>query len=177
MMSGLRIKVYDTFSFMIFHNISEKTNMNRLKLTTSLGLLSATLASTLFLATSSFAEDCPRGDLDERFCDRDGDLVADAPTDPSQWLDPDTLIFAYTPVEDPAVYKSAWSDFIAYMEKTTGKKVIFFPVQSNAAEIEAMRSGRLHVAGFNTGIKPSRGQLCWLSPLYYYGRGRWQFRL
>ena len=40
------------------------------------------------------------------------------------------------------------------MEKVTGKKVVFFPVQSNAAEIEAMRSGRLHIAGFNTGSNP-----------------------
>ena len=40
------------------------------------------------------------------------------------------------------------------MEKVTGKKVHFFPVQSNAAQIEAMRSGRLHVAGFNTGSNP-----------------------
>jgi phosphonate transport system substrate-binding protein len=35
-----------------------------------------------------------------------------------------------------------------------GKKVQFFPVQSNAAQIEAMRAGRLHVAGFNTGSNP-----------------------
>ena len=40
------------------------------------------------------------------------------------------------------------------MTKVTGKKVIFFPVQSNAAQIEAMRAGRLHVAGFNTGSNP-----------------------
>jgi phosphonate transport system substrate-binding protein len=40
------------------------------------------------------------------------------------------------------------------MEQVTGKKVQFFPVQSNAAQIEAMRSGRLHVAGFNTGSNP-----------------------
>lgn len=116
--------------------------------------LFTTLAASIFLSSSVMAEDCPRGDLDERFCDRDGDLVADAPTDSSKWLDPDTLIFAYTPVEDPAVYKEAWVDFITYMEKTTGKKVVFFPVQSNAAEIEAMRSGRLHIAGFNTGSNP-----------------------
>jgi ABC-type phosphate/phosphonate transport system substrate-binding protein len=32
-----------------------------------------------------------------------------------------------------------------------GPKVVFYQVQSNAAEIEAMRSGRLHVAGFSTG--------------------------
>ena len=105
------------------------------------------------LAFPALAE-CPRGDLDKRYCDRNGDLVADAPTDPSKWVDPDTLIFAYTPVEDPAVYKEAWSDFLDHMEKVTGKKVAFFPVQSNAAQIEAMRSGRLHVAGFNTGSNP-----------------------
>ena len=31
---------------------------------------------------------------------------------------------------------------------------MFFPVESNAAQLEAMRSGRLHVAGFNTGSNP-----------------------
>jgi phosphonate transport system substrate-binding protein len=40
------------------------------------------------------------------------------------------------------------------METVTGKKVQFFPVDSNAAQIEAMRAGRLHVAGFNTGSNP-----------------------
>jgi len=100
------------------------------------------------------AQDCPRGDLDKRYCDADGDLIADIPTDPAQQIDPDELIFAYTPVEDPAVYKAAWVDFVAYLEEQTGKKVVYFPVQSNAAQIEAMRSGRLHIAGFNTGSNP-----------------------
>lgn len=92
--------------------------------------------------------------LDSRYTDADGDLIADIPTDPSQLVDPDTLIFAFTPVEDPAVYASAWSDFLAHMEKETGKKVQFFPVGNNAAQIEAMRAGRLHIAGFNTGSNP-----------------------
>ena len=100
------------------------------------------------------AQDCPRGDLDERFCDADGDLLADTPTDESKLIDPDTLIFAYTPVEDPAVYKEAWADFLTHLENETGKSVVFFPVQNNAAQIEAMRSGRLHIAGFNTGSNP-----------------------
>lgn len=115
----------------------------------------AGMLAVILLAGPAFAaEDCPRGDLDERFCDRDGDLTADTPTDPAKQLDPDTLIFAYTPVEDPAVYKTAWADFLTHMEAVTGKKVVFFPVQSNAAQIEAMRSGRLHIAGFNTGSNP-----------------------
>ncbi|MGC3940132.1 phosphate/phosphite/phosphonate ABC transporter substrate-binding protein [Roseobacter sp. EG26] len=117
-------------------------------------LSGAALTLSMTLAAPLAAEDCPRGDLDKRFCDVDGDLVADTPTDPADQLDPDTLIFAYTPVEDPAVYKAAWSDFLTHLEAETGKKVVFFPVQNNAAQIEAMRSGRLHIAGFNTGSNP-----------------------
>jgi len=115
----------------------------------------ATVALLLGAGSAAFAqEDCPRGDLDPMYCDRNGDLLADAPTDPADLVNPDTLIFAYTPVEDPAVYEEAWSDFLTYLEEKTGKNVVFFPVQSNAAQIEAMRSGRLHIAGFNTGSNP-----------------------
>jgi phosphonate transport system substrate-binding protein len=92
--------------------------------------------------------------MDPRFKDANGDLVADVPTMASELIDPDTLVFAYTPVEDPAVYAKVWDGFIAHLAKTTGKKVQFFPVQSNAAQLEAMRAGRLHVAGFNTGSNP-----------------------
>ncbi|WP_338548802.1 phosphate/phosphite/phosphonate ABC transporter substrate-binding protein [Roseovarius phycicola] len=114
----------------------------------------AALAFTLSASNPVYAEECPRGDLDARFCDADGDLLADTPTDPAELIDPDTLIFAYTPVEDPAVYKEAWADFLTHLENETGKSVVFFPVQNNAAQIEAMRSGRLHIAGFNTGSNP-----------------------
>lgn len=116
-----------------------------------MGVAAAALISSVGVAQ---AQDCERGTLDDRYCDVNGDLLADAPTDPAEWVNPDTLIFAYTPVEDPAVYKTAWADFLDYMEEVTGKEVIFFPVQSNAAQIEAMRSGRLHIAGFNTGSNP-----------------------
>lgn len=118
-------------------------------------LLGAVAVATLALATApAMAQDCPHGTLDARYCDVDGDLIADIPTDPADLLDPDTLIFAYTPVEDPAVYATAWADFLTHLEEATGKDVQFFPVQNNAAQIEAMRSGRLHIAGFNTGSNP-----------------------
>jgi phosphonate transport system substrate-binding protein len=115
-------------------------------------MLRALLAATalIVLAIPAAAE----FKLDSRYSDADGDLIADIPTDPAQLVDPATLIFAYTPVEDPAVYAEVWKDFLAHMEAVTGKKVQFFPVDSNAAQIEAMRAGRLHVAGFNTGSNP-----------------------
>jgi phosphonate transport system substrate-binding protein len=135
-------------------NLKNFRGGNMLKKLTSWLRFAGVLGVSLLAAGTLIAKECPRGTLDNRFCDSDGDLVADAPTDSSNWVNPDTLIFAYTPVEDPAVYKTAWSDFLTHMESVTDKKVSFFPVQSNAAQIEAMRSGRLHIAGFNTGSNP-----------------------
>jgi phosphonate transport system substrate-binding protein len=112
------------------------------------------LALALGLAGGAQAQDCPRGSLDRNYCDRNKDLVADTPTDPKQLVNPATLVFAYTPVEDPAVYTKIWDGFLKHVEKVTGKRVVFFPVQSNAAELEALRSGRLHIAGVSTGPTP-----------------------
>jgi len=112
-------------------------------------------AFTLTLFAAALAAFAPFAQaMDPRFKDADGDLVADPPTNSAEQVDPATLIFAYTPVEDPSVYAKVWEGFIQHLAKTTGKKVQFFPVQSNAAQIEAMRAGRLHVAGFNTGSVP-----------------------
>lgn len=111
--------------------------------------LALTLVFTL-LAGSALAQDCARGALDARYCDADGDLLADAPAD-GRYSDPSTLVFTYAPTEDPAVYQDAFGEFIAYLSEMTGKQVVYFPVRSYAAQIEAMRAGRLHVAGFAAG--------------------------
>ncbi|WP_117235384.1 phosphate/phosphite/phosphonate ABC transporter substrate-binding protein [Vibrio maerlii] len=110
-------------------------------------LIKSTVAAALIMSFNTVA-------MDARYEDRSGNLVADLPASESEWNDPSTLVFAYTPVEDPAVYADVWSEFLTHMEETTGKNVRFFPVQNNAAQIEAMRSGRLHIAGFNTGSTP-----------------------
>lgn len=111
------------------------------------------LVAMAFLLASvpALAADCTnRGGLDSNYCDEDKDLVADlAPA--GECKDPSTLVFTYTPVEDPAVYRDAFADFQEYLEEATGKRVIYYTVQSNAAEVEAMRSGKLHIAGFSTG--------------------------
>jgi phosphonate transport system substrate-binding protein len=117
-----------------------------------------TLAAALAFGAAAFAapalaqDACPnRGQLDTMYCDADRDLVADAPTDPAKWRDPSALVWAYTPVEDPAVYANVFKPLTDHLGRCTGKRLVYYPVQSNAAEIEAMRSGRLHFAGFSTG--------------------------
>ena len=126
-------------------------------------------------STAFAAEHCERGQLDEMFCDADGDLVADAPTDPAKLKNPDTLVFAYTPVEDPAIYEDIWTPFIEHLEDVTGKDVQFFAVQSNSAEVEAMRSGRLHIAGFSTGPTPFAVNLAGVEPFAIMGAEDGQF--
>ena len=84
-------------------------------------VLLLTLLASLAFAQSD--DDCNRGDLAEGYCDTDGDLVADIPTDPSEWLDPDTLIFSYTPVEDPALYQDAFQEFLDHLAAVTGKEI------------------------------------------------------
>ena len=124
------------------------------------GKFASAVGAALWIACSAgfsppaLAQACPHGALDSRYCDRDGDLVADQPADAKQWLNPGTLIFSYTPVEDPEVYRKVWDPFLRHVEKLTGKKVVFFAVHSNAAQIEAMRAGRLHVSGFSSGSAP-----------------------
>lgn len=109
----------------------------------------AIAAITMALSASVMAE----FKLDSLYSDTDGDLVADIPVK-SQQINPDTLVFAYTPVDNPSIYAAAWSDFLTHLSSVTGKKVRFYPVQSNDEQIAAMRVGRLHVTGFNTGSNP-----------------------
>ena len=130
------------------------------------GLLIAAFA---LLFSGAYAQDCERGQLDAMFCDVDGDPVADAPTDPAAFINPDTLVFAYTPVEDPAIYEDIWDPFLDHLAEVTGKQVRFFAVQSNSAQVEAMRSGRLHLAGFSTGPTPFAVNLAGAVPFAIMG--------
>ena len=118
----------------------------------SLHVLAASILSVAATSGAAAQDACGnRGQLDTLYCDENKDLVADSPKDSKRWRDPSTLVWAYTPVEDPAVYANIFKPFTDHLEKCTGKRTVYYPVQSNSAEIEAMRSGRLHFAGYSTG--------------------------
>jgi phosphonate transport system substrate-binding protein len=111
------------------------------------------LAFLALMSASPHAQDAcsTSGQLDATYCDADGDLVADAPKDPAKWRDPTTLIWAFTPVEDPSIYANIFKPLNDYLAQCTGKRIAYHPVQSNSAQIEGMRSGRLHFAAFSSG--------------------------
>ena len=88
-------------------------------------LAAGLVAAYLFAASGAFAQTAckNRGELDVAYCDDNGDLVADLPKDPKKWKNPSTLVWAYTPVEDPAVYEKIFSPFTQHLAACTGKKV------------------------------------------------------
>jgi phosphonate transport system substrate-binding protein len=138
----------------------------------ALALCLTVLAAAVLPASPLLAQEdaCSHhGTLDERFCDDDRDMVADLPLDSSQWADPNTLFFSYVPVEDPALYKGMFQPFLEHLERVTGKNVRYFSAQSYAAQIEALRSGRLHVAGLSTGSTPFGVNLAGFKPFAIMG--------
>lgn len=136
--------------------------------------------SWLFAAPAFSADEaCPRGTLDKKYCDRDGDLVADTLTDTGDILDPKTIIFSYTPIEDPAMWQDVWGRFLDHLRKATGKNVTFFQVQNYSAQLEALRSGRLHIAGINAGSTPVAVNCAGFVPLIQLGTdvGPWGYTM
>ena len=116
------------------------------------GIFGTSLMLAMLAPLAVAADACKnRGELDTMYCDDNSDMVADVPADPKKLKNPSTIVFTYTPVEDPAVYENIFKPFTTHLAACLNKKVVFYQVQSNAAEIEAMRSGRLHVGGFSTG--------------------------
>ncbi len=162
-----------------FRRISTSNMSNELKKRklTKVHFLSLFQVITAFVATVCSApyvqaEDTHcrhRGLLDTQFCDDNRDMVADLPLDSSRWANPDTIFFSYVPVEDPALYKGMFESFLNHLEAVTGKHVRYFSAQSYAAQIEALRSGRLHVAGLSTGSTPFGVNLSGFHPFAIMG--------
>ncbi|MBY0336593.1 MAG: phosphate/phosphite/phosphonate ABC transporter substrate-binding protein [Acetobacteraceae bacterium] len=138
-------------------------------------LLAATALAALLIPAAAEAQTpaCSnRGALDDAFCDEDRDLTADPPRDPARLRNPSTLVFAYTPVEDPALYATQFRPLLDYLTQCTGRRVVYFQVTSNAAQVEAMRSGRLHIAGFSTGPTAFAVNLAGAVPFAIKGNAR-----
>jgi phosphonate transport system substrate-binding protein len=92
-----------------------------------------------------------RGELDALYCDENRDLLADAPKNSAQYKNPAELIFSYSPIEEPMMFAKVWRPFADYLGQCIGKPIKFRAIQTNTTEIDALRTGKLHLAAFSTG--------------------------
>ena len=116
-------------------------------------LMSLALITLAIVTIPAYAaDDCKyRGDLDTSYCDEDKDLVADPPKNPSLFRNPETIVFSFTPTENPDLLEKMFARFTKYLGQCIDKKVEYLKTYSYTEEIEAMREGKLHVGAFATG--------------------------
>lgn len=106
----------------------------------------------LFKTSIAIAQECQnRGALASNYCDNNHDLTADQPQNHAEWVNPKTLILSFAPFEKYIQPSTIFTPLISHLESCLQRRVIFYPMQSNEAELAAMRSGRVHIAAYSTG--------------------------
>jgi phosphonate transport system substrate-binding protein len=122
--------------------------MNRSPITLTKTLL---LSGLLVACHAAFAQaTCAnRGELDTLYCDDNNDMVADAPAN-NKYTKPNRLLIAFGAVEDPSVYQM-YNPFIEYLSKCSAVPTQTFTSNKEADIIEAMRTGKVHIASYATG--------------------------
>jgi phosphonate transport system substrate-binding protein len=108
--------------------------------------------------------------LDPRFKDADGDLVADCPADAGHLLTPARLVFSYIAGPDATEEIATWQDFAASLSKAIGTPVDTVAYATTAEQYQALRDGALHISGFNTGAVPTAVTQSGFVPLCTFGR-------
>lgn len=91
--------------------------------------------------------------MEERDEPRYGDAPQQLGSDEDP-IRPDPLVFTWAPTEDPAGYEDTFDVLRSNLESELDVGVESFVVQDYAAQVEAMRAERLHLARFSTGNTP-----------------------
>ncbi|MGO9110373.1 MAG: phosphate/phosphite/phosphonate ABC transporter substrate-binding protein [Thermoguttaceae bacterium] len=107
--------------------------------------------------------------LADRFGDANGDLVAEPPKNPKDFLDPEVLTFSYIPSERAKDEKKVWQKWCDDLAKATGKRVEYLPIAKVDDQLKALKKGHLHVAGLNTGAVPTAVDDCGFVPICTLG--------
>lgn len=110
------------------------------------------LASTLVENDWDFGQIEELEGMEPRDEPRYGDPPMEASED--EYQDPDPLVFTWAPTEDPAGYEDTFDLLEENLETELDRSVDVFIVEDYAAQVEAMRANRLHLARFSTGNTP-----------------------
>ncbi|TWT77256.1 ABC transporter, phosphonate, periplasmic substrate-binding protein [Posidoniimonas polymericola] len=90
--------------------------------------------------------------------DANQDLVADTPTDEAKLQSPETLVFSYIAEEgdesDQTTEADGWGALATAVGDATGLPVKVRAYEQVNDQLEAMRTGELHILGLGTGAAP-----------------------
>ena len=86
--------------------------------------------------------------------DANGDLVADAPSDPKDCVDPEALLFSYVASPEAEQTEEAIKPLTDHLAAVTGKPVQYVRFEDERDQLDALSAGRLHITAINTGNVP-----------------------
>lgn len=109
-------------------------------------------AQTLISEEWDFGDVSELDDTEPRDEPRYGGTAPEASED--EYAEPDPLVFTWAPTEDPAGYADTFDLLRENLEAELDREVESFIVDDYAAQVEAMRADRLHLARFATGNTP-----------------------
>jgi phosphonate transport system substrate-binding protein len=92
--------------------------------------------------------------LSPEYTDKDGDLLADAPRDPKDWLDPDTLVLAHYKDADADTQLVDWDALVARLGEATGKKIVAQEYLNSADDVGALKTGTIHIVALHAADAP-----------------------
>lgn len=111
----------------------------------------------------------PMSKLDPLYTDADGDLLADAPENAELAVKPSELTFAFIASRDSTNNEEVWKPVLDAISENTGLPCNYLRLTSTKDQLQAIRSGRLHVTAFSSGEVPSAVNLCGFIPVCTIG--------
>lgn len=110
-----------------------------------------------------------RNGLDARYRDSDNDLVADSPVATDELLNPDQLVFSYISTDNPQKYEAIFRDLCDHLSQSLNRPVRYLGFTSRDEQLRAIRDGKVHIAGLNTGTVPLAVNACGFVPRVMLG--------
>ena len=92
--------------------------------------------------------------LAPEYTDKNGDLVADPPSDPKQFLDPDTLVLAHYVDAEAETQAVNWEAFEAQLAQATGKQVVRREYLNTSDDVAAVKAGQIHLVALHAADAP-----------------------
>ncbi len=107
--------------------------------------------------------------IDARYTDADGDLVADPPAAAAARRSPEKLIFSFVTGPEGDQQIADFKDFVAELSRVIGKPVETAVFTSTDEQQAALAKGALHVTAFNTGAVPAAVASAGFVPVCTFG--------
>ena len=112
----------------------------------------------------------PAAQLDSLYEDNDGDLLPDAPENDALIAAPTELHFSFIATSGDTNSAEVWKPVLEALESNTGIPTKYTRFESTKKQLQALRSGTLHITTLSTGEVPTAVNTCGFIPVCTTGR-------